>query len=169
MAFVWFGGFVRSFGRGIKQLRDAYKFFETLSARGVCLSATDLLKNYLFSVLHREGQHEHEMNSLERILPRQFSAGLGLTNHPYSHIYCFVKTTIDLPDELLHRAKITAAQRKTTLRALVVSGLEAVTSGVGDNAKEKERKKTFKRLLKAMQASNTLPMVPLPRKEIQPL
>lgn len=44
---------------------NAYKVFETLNARGVRLSATDLLKNYLFSVLHREGQHEHEMNALE--------------------------------------------------------------------------------------------------------
>ncbi len=30
----------------------AYKIFETLNARGVKLSATDLLKNYLFSVVH---------------------------------------------------------------------------------------------------------------------
>jgi hypothetical protein len=44
---------------------NAYKVFATLNARGVRLSATDLLKNYLFSVLHREGQHEHEMKSLE--------------------------------------------------------------------------------------------------------
>lgn len=44
---------------------NAYKVFETLNARGVRLSATDLLKNYLFSVLHREGRHEHEMKSLE--------------------------------------------------------------------------------------------------------
>ena len=39
---------------------NAYKVFETLNARGVRLSATDLLKNYFFSVLHRERQHEHE-------------------------------------------------------------------------------------------------------------
>lgn len=44
---------------------NAYKVFETLNARGVRLSATDLLKNYLFSVLHRSGQHEHEMKTLE--------------------------------------------------------------------------------------------------------
>lgn len=44
---------------------NAYKVFETLNARGVRLSSTDLLKNYLFSVLHREGQHEHEMKILE--------------------------------------------------------------------------------------------------------
>jgi hypothetical protein len=30
----------------------AYKVFETLNARGVKLSATDLLKNYLFSIVH---------------------------------------------------------------------------------------------------------------------
>lgn len=44
---------------------NAYKVFETLNARGVRLSATDLLKNYLFSVLHREGQHEQELRALE--------------------------------------------------------------------------------------------------------
>ncbi|MCR5877178.1 DUF262 domain-containing protein [Phenylobacterium sp. J367] len=53
---------------------NAYKVFETLNARGVRLSATDLLKNYLFSVLHREGQHEHELSALddrwERIVGR---------------------------------------------------------------------------------------------------
>jgi hypothetical protein len=44
---------------------NAYKVFETLNARGVRLSATDLLKNYLFSVLHREQQHEHELKVLD--------------------------------------------------------------------------------------------------------
>jgi uncharacterized protein with ParB-like and HNH nuclease domain len=44
---------------------NAYKVFETLNARGVRLSSTDLLKNYLFSVLHRENQHENEMKALE--------------------------------------------------------------------------------------------------------
>jgi hypothetical protein len=34
-----------------------------------------------------------------------------------------MKTTIDLPDDLLHRAKVAAAQRKTTLRELVQTGL----------------------------------------------
>lgn len=44
---------------------NAYKVFETLNSRGVRLSATDLLKNYLFTLLHREGGHEHEMRNLE--------------------------------------------------------------------------------------------------------
>lgn len=34
-----------------------------------------------------------------------------------------MKTTIDLPEEIFHRAKIVAAQRKTTLKELVISGL----------------------------------------------
>lgn len=44
---------------------NAYKVFETLNARGVRLSATDLLKNYLFSVLDRQGQNDHELRNLE--------------------------------------------------------------------------------------------------------
>ena len=44
---------------------NAYKVFETLNARGVRLSATDLLKNYLFSVLHKTQQAEHELDELE--------------------------------------------------------------------------------------------------------
>jgi uncharacterized protein with ParB-like and HNH nuclease domain len=44
---------------------NAFKVFETLNARGVRLSATDLLKNYLFSVVNSEGPHEHEMKTLE--------------------------------------------------------------------------------------------------------
>lgn len=45
---------------------NAFKVFETLNARGVRLSPTDLLKNYLFSVVHREGAHETEIQALER-------------------------------------------------------------------------------------------------------
>ena len=45
---------------------NAFKVFETLNARGVRLSPTDLLKNYLFSVVHRESSHAHEIETLER-------------------------------------------------------------------------------------------------------
>jgi hypothetical protein len=44
---------------------NAYTVFETLNARGVRLSATDLLKNYLFSVLHKGGVDEREMSALD--------------------------------------------------------------------------------------------------------
>jgi hypothetical protein len=37
-----------------------------------------------------------------------------------------MKTTIDLPEDLLHRAKIVAAQRKITLKELVQTGLDWV-------------------------------------------
>ncbi len=38
-----------------------------------------------------------------------------------------MKTTLELPDPLLRRAKILAAQRGTTLKELVVDGLRWVT------------------------------------------
>ena len=43
---------------------NAFKVFETLNARGVRLSATDLLKNYLFSVVARGAAHESEIDAL---------------------------------------------------------------------------------------------------------
>lgn len=76
-----------------------------------------------------------------------------------------MKTTIDLPGEILIRAKMLAAERRTTLRELVVQGLTLViATPTGDE--EAKRKAELKRLLKAMQASNTKPMVPLKRREI---
>ncbi len=44
---------------------NAFKVFETLNSRGVRLSATDLLKNYLFSVIASGNPHETELKSLE--------------------------------------------------------------------------------------------------------
>jgi hypothetical protein len=44
---------------------NAFKVFETLNARGVRLSATDLLKNYLFSVVSSADIHENELRALE--------------------------------------------------------------------------------------------------------
>lgn len=44
---------------------NAYKVFETLNARGVKLSSTDLLKNYLFSVVHSQNKDERELHDLE--------------------------------------------------------------------------------------------------------
>ncbi len=37
-----------------------------------------------------------------------------------------MRTTIDLPDPLLERVKITATLKKTTIRSLVIKGLEGV-------------------------------------------
>ena len=37
-----------------------------------------------------------------------------------------MKTTIDLPEDLLRRTKISAAQRRTSIKQLVIEGLENV-------------------------------------------
>jgi hypothetical protein len=37
-----------------------------------------------------------------------------------------MKTTIELPDAIVHQAKVIAAERRTTLRELVLQGLEHV-------------------------------------------
>lgn len=44
---------------------NAFKVFETLNARGVRLSSTDLLKNYLFSLIGGTDPHETEVRALE--------------------------------------------------------------------------------------------------------
>ncbi|MFM6517697.1 MAG: DUF262 domain-containing protein, partial [Microcystis panniformis] len=44
---------------------NAYRVFETLNARGVKLSSTDLLKNYLFSVVHAQKADERELQELD--------------------------------------------------------------------------------------------------------
>lgn len=49
---------------------NAFKVFETLNSRGVRLSATDLLKNYLFSLISAGETHETEVQSLEDLWER---------------------------------------------------------------------------------------------------
>lgn len=58
-----------------------------------------------------------------------------------------MKTTIDIPDDLLHRAKVRAAQRKTTLKELVQTGLEWV---LRSEAEDSDRTAAFARLQKGL-------------------
>ncbi len=57
-----------------------------------------------------------------------------------------MKTTIELPDDLLRRAKVRAANQGTTLKRLVIEGLETVlekeeSAGlVGEDPVERLRK-----------------------------
>ena len=44
----------------------------------------------------------------------------------YPRIYCPVKTTVDLPDDILERTKIAAAKRRTSIKNLIIEGLETV-------------------------------------------
>ena len=76
-----------------------------------------------------------------------------------------MKTTIDFPEELLHRAKVVAAQRKMTLKELVFQGLDhAIRHPLADAATD--RRGQMKHLLQEMRAANTEPMEPLSREEI---
>ena len=56
---------------------NAFKVFETLNARGVRLSTTDLLKNYLFSVVARGGTHPSVYNQIATAISEQRIAGPG--------------------------------------------------------------------------------------------
>ena len=49
---------------------NAFKVFETLNARGVQLSSSDLLKNYLFSVIDETKPHSTEIDELESLWSR---------------------------------------------------------------------------------------------------
>ena len=42
------------------------------------------------------------------------------------HIYSHIKTTIELPDAILERTKVVAARRRTSMKNLVIQGLEMV-------------------------------------------
>ncbi len=75
-----------------------------------------------------------------------------------------MKTTIELPDEILQKAKVFAAEQRTTLKALMTRALERFIESSG-GAAEKKRKAKLKRLLAEMQAANTEPMQPLSREE----
>lgn len=46
---------------------NAFKVFETLNARGVQLSSSDLLKNYLFSIVDNTSPHQNEIDELENL------------------------------------------------------------------------------------------------------
>ena len=76
-----------------------------------------------------------------------------------------MKTTIDLPEDLLHRAKVAAAERRTTLKELVFQGLAQVIEHPVADA-EARRRATIQKLLDRMEATNTKPMVPMRRNEI---
>jgi hypothetical protein len=65
-----------------------------------------------------------------------------------------VKTTIDLPDEVMRRAKITAIQRKTTLKDLICKSLlrEIESPQADSNDAESQRKKRASALLDSLDA-----------------
>ena len=88
-----------------------------------------------------------------------------LAKYPVLPYLWSMKTTIELPDELFQRAKVMSAERGTTLKEIMAQALQLWFRTPAKDV-EKERQATVKRLLKAMQASNSEPMKPLKREEI---
>ena len=76
-----------------------------------------------------------------------------------------MKTTIDLPDDVFRKAKVVAAERRTTLRELMIQGIRLITQ-TPPEAEEKQRKAALKSLLKDMKATNSEPIQPLSREQI---
>jgi hypothetical protein len=72
-----------------------------------------------------------------------------------------MRTTIDLPDPLLERVKITATVKKTTIRNLVIQGLEVVLKAESDLSPSVSRS-----ALARLQAGYALGNKPLSRDEI---
>ena len=77
-----------------------------------------------------------------------------------------MKTTIDFPEHILHRAKTIAVQRKITLKELVIQGLEhAIRQPVADPEAERRAKATSL-IASLSRGKNTEPIGPLNRNEI---
>jgi len=51
-----------------------------------------------------------------------------------------MKTTIEIPDAIAHQAKIVAAERRTTLRDLVLQGLEHILAENQVNARDRAKR-----------------------------
>lgn len=75
-----------------------------------------------------------------------------------------MKTTIDLPADLVRQAKVLAAENGTTLKELVVRGLREVTAGDAKN-REEMRRERMEKLLSEFRFENTEPIEPLSREE----
>lgn len=102
---------------------NAYKVFETLNARGVRLSATDLLKNYLFSVLHRDGQHEHELRALDDRW-EQIVGRLGAESFPdFLRVHWISRRSFVRQAELFKTIRAHIKERGAVFQLL--SGMEA--------------------------------------------
>jgi len=77
-----------------------------------------------------------------------------------------MKTTIDLPEEILHRAKIVAAQRKTTLKELVISGLTHALETVPKDQELKRRERAARLIDALSKGRNTETVGRLNRDEL---
>ncbi len=95
-----------------------------------------------------------------------FHAQLFFDNIPVSLYDLPMKTTIDFPEHILHRAKTIAVQRKISLKELVIQGLEhAMRQPVADPDAER-RARAASLIASLSRGKNTEPVGPLNRDEI---
>jgi hypothetical protein len=60
-----------------------------------------------------------------------------------------MKTTIEIPDDLLRRSKIKAAERGSTLKELVIDGLEReILDDLGDDSTKAKHRKAMQGFLR---------------------
>lgn len=92
---------------------NAFKVFETLNARGVRLSSTDLLKNYLFSVVSSAGTHEKtEIETLEERWHKIIDK-LGAEDFPtFLRFYWNSQNTIVRQKELFKKIRSRVSDKK---------------------------------------------------------
>jgi len=97
---------------------NAYKVFETLNARGIPLSSTDLLKNHLFSVLYGDKDHLHEMKTLEDRWEAMV-VRLGSENFPdFLLVYWINRHTFVRQSELFRTIRSSVTSREEVFKLL---------------------------------------------------
>jgi hypothetical protein len=77
-----------------------------------------------------------------------------------------MKTTIDVPEEILHRAKVLAAQRRTTLRELFLQGFDVALRELAPDPAEESRKNRLALIAALSRVKLTEPIGKFNREEL---
>jgi len=109
---------------------NAFKVFETLNARGVRLSSTDLLKNYLFSLLSSATTHATQLQRLEERWERIVDLLEGEKFPEYLRVFWNSRNRLVRKSELFKRIRqqITTQQQAAQLLRDLDSGAEVYTA-----------------------------------------
>jgi hypothetical protein len=129
---------------------NAFKVFETLNARGVRLSATDLLKNHLFSLISTSQTHEQEIKALEELW-EQIVGLLGSESFPeFLRIYWNSRYKLVRKSDLfktIRRQIITREQAFSLVREMdLTADIYAALGDAQDERWEKEEKEALRQL-----------------------
>lgn len=130
---------------------NAFKVFETLNARGVRLSATDLLKNYLFSVVSSQDTHETELKALEERWERIVGL-LGSESFPeFLRVFWNSRNSLVRKAELFKTIRRRVATREAAFELLrlldLYAGLYAALRDPQDDTWNREEKLSLEQLL----------------------